>query len=352
VTETAPEDISIFDLAAIVLKSRYRILLWMVIGGALAVIPRLNQQLLYTGLASFVAQTQGSDNATSGLRSLAGQFGLSLGGGGGSQSPQFYVDLVRSPVILGPILADTFNVPEAPVRRATLLDLLGIKPAPKANRLEQGLLVLGRAVAPRFNRETGVITVEVTTAWPSLSAALAARILGGVDSFNLRTRQGQAGEERRFTEGRLAESRASLRAVEDRMQEFLQTNRQWQSSPQLVLSHDRLQRDLDLQQQLVVSLAQSNEEARLREARATPSITVIQEPTVPTLPNPRGRLKRGFFGMLFAGFLAILWILAREMFRGRRAAGDPHLERFLGVLAEIRGDFARLVGRRRRRVTS
>ena len=343
------DEVSIFEIGATVLRQRWRILRYALAGGMLAILPVLFQKLTYTATTSFVPQVL--DSQPSDLRSLAGQFGVSLGGSGGgsAQSPQFYADLLRSPVILRPIAADSFPITEKGANRKAFLDLMKVSGDSYNVRLEQGVQVLRQLMSAGVARETGVLTLAVTTQWPSVSASIANEAVDGVNAFNLSTRKSQAVEERRFTEARLAEARVALRDAEDRLQSYLQRNRQLLSSAEINFERDRLQREVSLQQEIVGSLAKSYEEVRIREVRDIPVITVIERASVPTRPNPRGRVKRGMLGMLLGGFLGIILALSARMLQQKRIAGDPDSETFFAVLSESREDFTRLLRWKRRR---
>jgi uncharacterized protein involved in exopolysaccharide biosynthesis len=170
-----------------------------------------------------------------------------------------------------------------------------------------------------------------------VSFEVANRLLEGVNKFNLVTRQSQAGEERRFTEERLTAARASLRVAEDRLERFLRANRQL-GSPGLIFERDRLQREVTLQQQVVVGLAQAHEDARIREVRDTPVITVIERPTLAAEPDPRGRLVILMSGTLIAFFVGILAALMRDGARRLRATGaDPAFNHLMREWQQIRG---------------
>jgi uncharacterized protein involved in exopolysaccharide biosynthesis len=335
------DEVSIFEIGATLLRQRWRILRYMLAGGVVAVLPILFQKLTYTANASFVPQVL--DAQPSDLRSLVGQFGVSLGGGSSSQSPQFYADLLRSPVILRPIAADSFAVSEEGPTRKAFLDLMSVKGDNYNRRIEQGIQVLQNVISVRVARETGVLNLAVTTQWPSVSAAISNKAVDGVNAFNLSTRKSQAVEERRFTEARLAEARVVLRDAEDRLQSYLQRNRQLQMSAEINFERDRLQREVALQQEIVGSLAKSYEEVRIREVRDVPVITVIERASVPTEPNPRGRIKRALLGMLLGGLFGILLALSGRMLQRRRSAGDPDSEAFFALVSEFKEDLMRLL---------
>jgi len=51
-----------------------------------------------------------------------------------------------------------------------------------------------------------------------------------------------------------------------------------------------------MRQEVVTAMAQAYEQARIDEVRNTPVVTVIDEPEVPALPEPRGRLLKLLLG--------------------------------------------------------
>ena len=141
----------------------------------------------------------------------------------------------------------------------------------------------------------------------------------GVNQFNLETRKSQATAERQFVEVQAAAAEQDLRATEDRLQSFLQRNRDISGSPELAFERDRLQRDVGLRQQVYTSLVQSREEAKIREVRDLPVITVIENPSLPTVGEPRRAALKTVFGGLAGGIVGVLiafiayWIAGARM---------------------------------------
>ena len=69
-----------------------------------------------------------------------------------------------------------------------------------------------------------------------------------VSEFNLEKRQSQAAAERKFTEERSEQARTELLDAENRLQRFLQRNRDFGNDPSLTFERDRLgatQQDAD-----------------------------------------------------------------------------------------------------------
>ena len=341
-------EISLFALGTTLLRHRWRIARWMAVGGFLAALIALFRPALYVASGSFVAQGA-TDPSRSGLASLAGQFGVTLPQGNQSLSPEVYAKLLKSRVLLLAIARDTFPVQELGGRRVPLLDVFEIEGGSAARREERGLRLLDKLVTASVAKPTGVVEFTVSTKWRSVSLAIATELINGVNAYNERTRQGQAAAERKFVEGRLAIAGADLRDAEDRLERFLQTNRNLGGSPELSMQRDRIQRDVSLRQQVFTSLTQAYEEARIREVRDTPVITILEPPAVPTEPASRGRAIRVLLGLILGAFFGALVAFASDTVSRQRKDGDAEANAFADTLAEVKGEVMRPIARFRKR---
>ena len=338
------DEVSIFAIGALLVRNRWRIVRWAFAGAVLALALSWTRPALFRASASFIPQ--GADASRAGLASLAGQFGVSIPSGGSGQSltPDFYLRLLKSRELLGRVARDTLVVPEMGNRRVAVEDLLDIDPGPAKVREEAAVDKLSRRIGVATSKATSVVEFGVGMEWPSVSLAIATTLLDGVNEFNLRTRRDQAAAERKFVEARLAVATTELRAAEDRLQRFLQGNRQF-VSPDLQFTRERLQRDVMLRQQVFTSLTQSYEDVRMREVRDTPVITIIDQPNVPSMPEPRGRGIRTVFGFLAGAVLGALVVFLRDVMAKRRAEGDQATDEFLSAVGEVKGEMLRRVRR-------
>jgi uncharacterized protein involved in exopolysaccharide biosynthesis len=333
------DSVSLLWLLALLVRDR-RVILWCSVAGLLLGLAiALLRPKSYTTTFSFIPQSS-PDASRASLAGLAQQFGMSLGDlGGAMQSPQLYADLLVTRAVLGPVATDSFAVgPDSTVRvpLAEFLDVGGDEPPV---RVEKTLRVLRRnVIATSLVMRTGMVTARVRTRSPYVSLQIAERLLQGLNHFNLITRQSQAREEVRFTEGRLEDARASLRAAEDVLQRFLQVNREFAESPALVFQRDRLQREVLLRQQVVTSLAQRYEENRIREVRDTPVITMIDTPALAARPDRRLVPLILLLG-LAAGFaVGALIVISRDGLTSDRTTGrDPALAVLSSEWKRIRG---------------
>jgi uncharacterized protein involved in exopolysaccharide biosynthesis len=289
------------DSLALVLRRRRLLIGSAVAGLVIGLLIALLSPAHYTTTFSFIPQTE-SDPGRSGLASLAGQFGVSLGSiSGQASSPQLYADLLTSREILAPVALDSATVEG---RRVPIYSILRVKEDRPAERTIETIKrlrdeVISTSVA---TRTTGVVSVEVRTRSAAGSYAIAQGLLAGLTQFNVQTRQSQAGAERRFIEGRLAQAKQELSAREGRLSGFLESNRVVTNSPALQFQLERLRRDVTTMESLVESLTQQYEEARIREVRDTPVITLIDRPVAAVRSDPRGRL-RILLGSISAAFI-------------------------------------------------
>ncbi len=328
---------SLLGAFALLLEGRRLVIALGFVGGVLAVGVRSLLPRTYTARAMFMANA-GAETDLSALRGLAGQFGLPIGDASTGPSPEFYEALARSTVILRPIAAESVVVAaEQGAAAVPVVDILRVRGATAVRRVEKATEKLQRRVAATYDRRTGIISLRVRTRWPELSKEVGDRILRRVNDFNLVTRQSRARAERVFAEGRVAEARVRLRAAEDSLLHFAERNRSVAESPILSLEQQRRAREVTLAQQVLASLEPSLEEARLREVKDTPVITILQAPTLLSVPDPRGRIKFGIFGGVVGLLVALVLLPARQALREAQGAPDAEAQRFFRAVAEMRG---------------
>jgi hypothetical protein len=225
-------------------------------------------------------------------------------------------------VILQPILHKTFTVAELGNRQMTLLDLLEVGGETPKRRDELGVGQLQKIVDAVVTKTIGGVEVGASTEWPSVSEGIVASVVEGVNAFNEQTRRSQTSSERKLAEQVMESKLKELQAAENRMKAFQRTNRMFRGSPDLEAEHDAIERELLMRQQVYTTVAQSYEDAKIREARDTPVITVLEPPYVPTLPEPRGRINSVIVGLILGSFFGAVLAFAREMFARRAQVGD------------------------------
>lgn len=338
-------------LIGVALVLRYRrifIVIGLVMFGMM-VVPKLVGRRMYTVEAAFI--TQERSMPAGGLASLAAQFGVALPTNSAAESPAFYASLITSRGILSRVVETQFPLDSSGRPRANLIDVWEVPGPSRAAQVENAVRLLRESMTASTSLETGAVRLRVLSRNPILAAAIAQRILDLVNDFNVSRRQSQAGAERRFVDDRLKNATAELAEAEGLLQSFLQRNRQIENSPQLQFEHDRLERAVSLRQQIVNSLAQSYEQARISEARNVAIITVIEPPVAPASPNRRGLVLTGLKALAIAFVLSALIALVLEVVRGARERRDRELDDLAALWRETLKDLrhpTRMLRRSRR----
>ncbi len=309
------QPLTMFDLVAEVLTSRRTVLLWVFIGTAAGVVLALFRPKKFESATTVMAAVPAG--AESRLAGLASQFGLgdlAAARGGIAASPDLIVQLSRARVVLDGILDDRLPTPQT-TGAMTIMDV--VRPTEESDdtpdALKRALAIreLRELLTVTKNKTTGTATVAVATESPEVSLQIVTAVVRELNQAFLAMGRDQASEERRFIAERLREREARLKESERQLALFLTANRDFRSSPALVFEHDRLQRVVTREQQVVVSLAESSEDAALRSARDTPALVILEPATLPVEPLPRRRALIGLLGIIGGGLAGVLFVLLR-----------------------------------------
>jgi uncharacterized protein involved in exopolysaccharide biosynthesis len=320
----------------------------MLVSVVVTVVVSLLLPRTWTSSASFMPESR---KPTGGLSGLAAQLGINLPLTEASQSPAFYSDLLESRAVLAELARTTFE-PGAGLggRTGTLTALYRIRGETPARRLEKTVRRLRRDIAVSASSKTGVVMLEVESRDPRLSQAIAVKLLELLNRFNIGNRRTQAAAERAFTAQRVEEVGRDLRAAEDRLQTFLQRNRDFRNSPELTFQERRLDQEVQLQRQVYTSLKQSLEQARIEEVRDTPVFTVLDQPQIPASPDPRWLALRSLLAAIGGLLLGALLAFVRHSAHSGDPAVRGEVEEFAALRkeawAELRHPFRALQRRR------
>lgn len=337
---------SLLDMVSVVLRHRRAVLSAILLFTGIGLIVALTTSSRYSSSASFLPEN--SSSPLSGASALAQQFGFSFGNPGGERAPQFYADLVNSDEILRKVVTSSFPVSptEGGPEEIDLITYYEADGETHEERIEQALYVLTmQDLSVRMDRETSVVSFTVTTDDPMLSKGVATLIFELVNDFDVEIGRSQATAQRLFSGGRLTQLTTELLEAEDSLKNFLVENRLFTNSPQLQFEHDRLERTVLMRQELVTSLAQAFESARIEEVRNTPVITLIESARVPAVRDPRGRVRTVIVGILTGVISGVSLAFVNNYREESRRKNDPRLDELSSLWSETLSDVTRLFRR-------
>lgn len=297
--------------------------------------------LQYTATLTFLPQGESGISLPGGLAGLASEFAIPLSRPGAT--PDFLADVLQSRELMSQILTAQFSSSnEDSTERESLLDLLHIRGEDSNDRLQRGIRTMHRLVSVEIDRRSDVVTLRVTAPSPTLAAAVANHMVELLNQFDVNRLQSQSRARREFIEGRLQEAKAQLRAAEDEQLTFLRTNRQYQNSPLLVFEQNRLARQVELKQDVFVTLSREYEQARIAEVQNTPVLTIIDTATPPDRKSSPQRTLIVFLSAIGALGVALFLVYLLQYREVAVQGADPHYSALLEATARARQEAKRL----------
>lgn len=305
----------------------------------------------YTARTTFTPQASRSTvpgGSLAGLAGLAGQFGISLTSGT-DDSPEFFAEVLTSREMLQSTLMSSFAFPDSDSHHSprTLLSVLNIDGNTDLERISKGIRQFEKKVTTSVDKRTGIVSLEVELPSPELAANVANRMVQLLNIFNVERLQLQSHEERRFTEARLAEAQQELDSAEQAQVHFLQANRRYSDSPLLAFEADRLQRKVQLRQDIVLTLQREYEQARIAEVRDTPVLTIIDKAIPPDKTSSPKLLLNLLVAVIAGVLLALSWVyFSQSTAVVAQVNGEEYRafqEAYRNAFGEVRG-FLRLKG--------
>lgn len=343
-------EVSFVRMAAVLLRYRWTILLLVLAGGLVVLTVTVLAPPYYTSRATFVPQSEGTSlERLSGIATQLGvQMPTSVGQPG--QSPAFYANLLRSRELRRATVTTRygFRGSDGDTLRGDLVELFSAEGDDRPQKVANAIKQLAERTEVTTATETAVVEIAVETRWPELSQRVAQRMMELVNRFNTETRRSQAEAEREFLAERVEEARQELLGAEDSLETFLTRNRQYQNSPQLQFEKQRLQRRVDLRQQVYSTLATSYEQAKVEEVRDTPVITIVDPPEIPATPDPSRLFLKLFLGLMVGATFGIGWALVSEMLRTSRETDPDTYVDLMDSWEETKGDMREVMRKMRR----
>lgn len=274
-------------------------------GAALVLLATLREPAY---IASSRLQPRADAASSNALGGLAAEFGVSIGGGAGGESPQLIAALAESrptsvmviDSMLGPLGA------ASPAELASIGALLGVD-VETDDALSRELLAVelqGRIHA-RAEAATRTVLISLGTSSRDSSLLLLSLVEAVVTSRLSAVRRGEAAALRDAVAPLLGIEAARLADAEDELERFLAQNRGAQGHPTSQLRLERIRRRVTLAQETFTALSRSLSEAEISSARRVSPVTSIESTWAPVQPAPRRRLFWGAFGGGLGFFVAL-----------------------------------------------
>ena len=256
------------------------------------------------------------------LAVTAAAFGVSLPGGEDSDANA--VDIVNSRWLREQLLRTEFQYHARgwrfgsdQLREGTLYDYLDQKNMDRAVKKLTSVLTVSRDLKSK------VITLSAETKSPELSQQVVRRADDLLGAFLQQKEQTRGSAKADFTEARLQDARGERAKAEDAFRQFLENNRNYQTSadPTVRLKGARLEAELKLREQLVLTLAVAREQALLEAKDDVPILNVLDAGNLPIEKSKPARSLIVILVALLMGIGSWSW-MNREWIRERLLADE------------------------------
>lgn len=321
------DGVDALSLITPLLEKRRQIIFWslaiaLLTGGIAALMPRkYKAELSLTPVVN--------SKSTTALGGFAALAGATLNAGY-QLTPARMVELIRSRTVLAGVGRSRIR----PGSNETVIDrLLGEKYT--RNDEDEIEKQLEKLLSVSSNKETGTIAVSVLHSDSALSRLIASRVVDSASQIFVRTSKAQAQQLRVAQEGRVEMARSLLSASEEQLRQFRFGNRATPAFSAVAIDLQRLNREIQMAEQVYTQAITDQQAAYARELEATPTV-VVQDPLPPVLPKVRKRIiVKTVIAAIVSFVLICVAVLLSDLTRRRLARRDSESDRFRLALATL-----------------
>jgi hypothetical protein len=348
--DNSMENIQFLALANRIWAKRIFVIKFLTLFLVLGIVVALLSPKEFTASSTFIPQTSDSQGSTEGLGGLASLAGINLGGmtGGSEIPPALYPKIVSSvtfqkALLEAPILVEgeeefvTYQTYYDQLHSPGVIELVkkNILGLPgliiqlvrgEANEVvtneESGLIRVSAEEFAHFKRlnsqlsvisndKEGIVTINFVMPQPLMAAQMAQFTQDLLEREIIQFKIQNAKEQLKFIEDRFQEKKKEFGEIQNKLGTFRDRNQNLTSS--LIINQlQKLEADYNFSFNLYTELAMQVEQARLKVAKDTPVLAVIQPVTVPLKKsNISGSIVVLIFIMV-GFFFSISYLIALE----------------------------------------
>lgn len=209
-------------------------------------------------------------------------------------------------------------------KNISLFDLWGIsvdttKPNFQDYQRNQLINIIKNGERIRLNKDaiTGVLTLSVEIEDPRIAYDISLFLLKELNSSLVRIMSNKAAANRKFIEERLSEVKKDLANAENNLKHYRARNR-LRLDPNDQLEDARLQREVLINQEVMIQLQKQYEMAKIEEAKDLPVLDVIDSPRIPVEKSKPQRKKIVLVGLVLGLILGALAALGYDYWQESR----------------------------------
>ena len=306
ITDPSNPKSSLADIILVIAKHLNLILIITTISVVLTVIYVNNNYIpeYISTTKMFIPANEGNQSS---LGIVANQFGLTNQGTPGFDisSSSMYPDIIISRTFAKIMLAKEFYT-EKYGKKLPLIAIFTYGDYPVPGNIDT-LRISAADIIPdmvRINKQTGFFIIEVTTNEPQFSKDFSDTLIVELDKLQRKFKKQTVNEKIDYIEQKITLAKIELETNEEKLKHFRERNRNVNNSPGLLLTQERLQRDVEIQKGIFLTLKQQLELAKIEEVQKSSFVQILDYPSLPIIEsNPKKSstsILGGFVGFFFA----------------------------------------------------
>ena len=247
---------------------------------------------------------------------LASQFGVDIpvGQSADLSSPTLLPELIKSRTFFENIMNVKFYTKKHQKELSLIEILIGnqlAKPYTNEDISKASNIFVNQLVNFDENPTSQVNIVTVKTFEPELAKNLADLILIQLESLNKFYKSQTVREKTKFIEERIASVKVELESSEKRLKDFNESNRQV-STPSLQLIFDRLEREVEVQKGIFLTLKQQLELAKIEGVQEASIVQILDNPQLPFSPVNKNLVSTIALSIVLGLFIGIIIAFMRS----------------------------------------
>ena len=267
-----------------------------------------------TSVTILPVESADSNNRANGL---ASQFGLSIGGGSSNlASTQLIPDLIKSNSLLGALLNQMISKDDS--SKITLSEhFFGSQNGYDLNSpffRQKGIELMKSKINVQKRKLNNLIDIIVSDSDAQTAVEIAMGVVEELDRIQKKINLTRAKEKLIYISERLTTVEKELKVTEETLKEFREKNRNLNGSPSLLLSQNRLIREVGSVSNIYNTLKSQYEITRIEEMGSSKLIQIVDMPTKPIYRSSPRRTRSVIISFCFGLCLSVLILYTKEIY--------------------------------------
>jgi uncharacterized protein involved in exopolysaccharide biosynthesis len=307
-------EIDLFKILGLLWARRYFIVLVVAASGLLGLGSTMLMAPVFKAETQFLMQASGGKQVPSalGFSSLAGQFGLDMGGN--QKIFDIFPRILESRTFLSEM--KSLKVKTTLDTGKAMAEFLIPKPSPKVP-FDIQLLDRLRGMIMLNKEKDGVNILTIKGRDPVFVAFLANTLVSRLENYYSTVETKKAAQNLRFLEAKHLEAKVELSSIADSIRTFKERNREI-NIPYLMQRLYWLQIEQRIREEKYMLLTKEYESAKIDYEKVKPIVVVVDSAIVPFSKSEPRRKIALIVSCAFGTLLSLAWIIGGEWFRRTR----------------------------------